>query len=233
HKLTNEMSLEELSQYVPEILELLTDNKEKKHQVCNRLLNGYKFSKEQVFALIPLQRVGRYKSQVPVPEKSGLEAEEVNTCQVSDNVKAISKALVKTAPDPIVVLSVSLGFEENCELSIDQCEDEGIDFLDYFLLESVTERLNLYDVSNIPDKQALADKVSSSDIWIEKMVKKLERDVASLATELEDLDDCMDKSTMVDLIHEIVFTLINEKGKSFSNSSDSSEESNSVETVRE
>ncbi|CAG8832515.1 11218_t:CDS:1, partial [Gigaspora margarita] len=61
HKLTNERSLEELSQYVPEILGLLTDDKEKRRQARNRLLNRYKFSKEQVFALIPLQRVGRCK----------------------------------------------------------------------------------------------------------------------------------------------------------------------------
>ncbi|CAG8857489.1 39409_t:CDS:1, partial [Gigaspora margarita] len=78
-------SLEELSQYVPEILGLLTDDKEKRCQARNRLLNRYKFSKEQVFALIPLQRVGRCKSQASVPERSGLEAEKVNTCQVSDS----------------------------------------------------------------------------------------------------------------------------------------------------
>ena len=39
----------------------------------------------------------------------------------------------------------------------DQCENERLDFLDYFLLESVKERLDSYDVSNIPDKQTLAD----------------------------------------------------------------------------
>ncbi|CAG8787642.1 20575_t:CDS:1, partial [Gigaspora rosea] len=32
HKLTNEISLKELSQYAPEILELLTDDKEKRRQ---------------------------------------------------------------------------------------------------------------------------------------------------------------------------------------------------------
>ncbi|EXX58324.1 hypothetical protein RirG_199070 [Rhizophagus irregularis DAOM 197198w] len=36
-------------------------------------------------------------------------------------------------------------------------ENEGIDYPDHFSLESVKERLDLYDVSNIPDKQALAD----------------------------------------------------------------------------
>ena len=39
----------------------------------------------------------------------------------------------------------------------DQRESEGIDYPDHFSLESVKERLDLYDISNIPDKQALAD----------------------------------------------------------------------------
>ena len=38
-----------------------------------------------------------------------------------------------------------------------QRENEEIDFSDHFSLESVKERLNLYDVSNTPDVQALAD----------------------------------------------------------------------------
>ncbi|PKC55794.1 hypothetical protein RhiirA1_402625 [Rhizophagus irregularis] len=36
-------------------------------------------------------------------------------------------------------------------------KNEGIDYPDHFSLESVKERLDSYDVSNIPDKQALAD----------------------------------------------------------------------------
>ncbi|CAG8800247.1 23641_t:CDS:2, partial [Dentiscutata erythropus] len=39
----------------------------------------------------------------------------------------------------------------------EQRENEGIDFPDHFSLESVKKRLDEYDVSNIPDKQALAD----------------------------------------------------------------------------
>jgi len=76
HKLTNEMSLKELSQYVPEILELLTTgvpkvDKEKRHQAHDRLQKGYKFSKEQAYALIFHERIGRNKSQVP-PKKKGM-----------------------------------------------------------------------------------------------------------------------------------------------------------------
>ena len=38
-----------------------------------------------------------------------------------------------------------------------QHENERIDFLDYFSLKSVKERLDGYDVSNAPNLQALAD----------------------------------------------------------------------------
>ncbi len=133
HKLTNKMSFEELSQYAPEILELLiTDvlkvDKEKRRQACNHLQKGYKFSKEQAFALIPYERVGWNKSQVTL-KKGGDEA-EVNicstksACQVSDiipegetiretvqrimwdnlderDVKAIANAIAETAPNPV------------------------------------------------------------------------------------------------------------------------------------
>jgi hypothetical protein len=218
HKLTNEMSLEELSRYAPEILELLTTgvpkvDKEKRRQARDRLQKGYKFSKEQAFTLIPHERIGRSKSQVtPKEGGDGSEAGEVNicgakgTCQVSNStcseetiketaqrivqdnlserdVKAISRTLVETASDPVVALSRlsrlrrelrSLNAPEKIisttkipEITkksnkiqtelFERRENEGIDFPDHFSLESVKERLDAYNVSNIPDKQALAD----------------------------------------------------------------------------
>ena len=127
HKLTNEMGLEKLSQYVPEMRNLLTDDREKRRQAHDRLQKGYNFSKEQAFVLIPSQRTGRIKSQVTL-KKGGVEA-EVNiccaksACQVSDiipegeiiretaqrimqdslsekKVKLIAKALAKTSSNP-------------------------------------------------------------------------------------------------------------------------------------
>ncbi|CAB4427689.1 unnamed protein product [Rhizophagus irregularis] len=65
---------------------------------------------------------------------------------------------------------------------------------------------------------------------LKKMVKRLERDVKSLETELEDLDECVDRETVIDLIHEIVPSLINEKSKGSAYSSESSEESDSDDT---
>ena len=57
------MSLEELSQYAPEILELLTTgvpkvDKEKRRQARDRLQKEYKFSKEQAYTLIPMRELG-------------------------------------------------------------------------------------------------------------------------------------------------------------------------------
>ena len=46
---------------------------------------------------------------------------------------------------------------------------------------------------------------------LEKRVKRLERDVKSLETELEVLDECVDRETLVDIIHEIVPSLIGKK----------------------
>ena len=60
---------------------------------------------------------------------------------------------------------------------------------------------------------------------LEKRVKRLERDVKSLETELENLDECVDRETVVDLIQEIVPSIIDKKGKG------SSEESDSVKTI--
>ena len=216
HKLTNEMSLEELSQYAPEILELLTTgvpkvDKEKRRQARDRLQKGYKFSKEQAYALIPHERVGRSKNQV-IPKEGGSEAGKVNicsnksACQVSDiipegetigetaqrimrdnlgvrDVIAIANAIAETASNPVAgTSSLSRLRSELRKLNApktiidatfnpvmtclsnkiqkerrDQRESEGIDYLDHFSLESVKERLDLYDISNIPDKQALAD----------------------------------------------------------------------------
>ena len=54
----------------------------------------------------------------------------------------------------------------------------------------------------------------------------------SIKTELEDLDECMDSETVVDLIHKIVPSLIGKKDKDFSYSSESSEDSDSVEIIK-
>ena len=203
HQLTNEMSIEDFSQYAPEMRNLLGDDREKRRQARNRLQKGYKFSKEQAFALIPDQRIGWYISQILVLKES--EA-EVNISLVSDNapegetiretaqrimrdslgekeVKLIAKALAETSPNPVACTSslsrlrkelrklnapkaiieatkipgiTTLSNKIQKEKSL-LCEDEGIHYSDHFSLESVKERLDMYDVSKAPGLQALAD----------------------------------------------------------------------------
>ena len=63
---------------------------------------------------------------------------------------------------------------------------------------------------------------------LERRVKRLEKDVKSLETELEDLNECVDRETLIDLIQEIVPLLIGKKGKA---SSESSEDSDSDEII--
>ncbi|CAG8673773.1 6129_t:CDS:2, partial [Racocetra persica] len=47
---------------------------------------------------------------------------------------------------------------------------------------------------------------------LKKIVKRLKRDVRTQKIELENMDECVDRDTVVDLIHEIVsLLLINEK----------------------
>ena len=69
---------------------------------------------------------------------------------------------------------------------------------------------------------------------LEKRVKRLERDVGILKIELEDLDECVNRKTVVDLIQEIVSSLIGKKGKASCcslYSSESSEDSDSGEII--
>ena len=69
---------------------------------------------------------------------------------------------------------------------------------------------------------------------LEKRVKRLERDVGILKIELKDLDECVNRETVVDLIQEIVPSLIGKKGKAsccFFYSSESSEDSDSGEII--
>ncbi|CAG8522557.1 10922_t:CDS:2 [Ambispora gerdemannii] len=86
--------------------------------------------------------------------------------------------------------------------------------------------------------QAFGLNEQNAEVY-KKRVKRLERNVKFLETELEDLDECVDSETVVNLIHEIVPLLIGKKGpkgavhKGFSYSSESSKDSDSVEIIEE
>ena len=91
----------------------------------------------------------------------------------------------------------------------------------------------------LDEQNARAYKALSGQIWaLEKRLEdyhfeyvKLKRKVNLLEAELEDLDEYVDRETVVDLIQEIVLSIIGKKGKGSSYSSESSEDSDSVETI--
>ena len=77
-------------------------------------------------------------------------------------------------------------------------------------------------------KEQLEDYYSQHNTF-EKRIKRLERDVKSLEIELEDLDECVDREAVIDLIHEIVPLLIGKKGKALSESSKNSDSDEIIE----
>ena len=99
----------------------------------------------------------------------------------------------------------------------------------------------LAQMFRLNEQNAGAYKALSRQIWaLEKRLEdyhfeyvKLKRKVNLLEAELEDLDECVDRKTVVNLIQEIVLLLIGKKGKasccSFY-SSKSSEDSDSDES---
>ena len=82
HKLSKDMSDEELSQHAPELLELLTDKlKRDKGRQCFQ--KGYNFSREQAFVLIPDQRICRSRSwAIPKKEEMLIYVKYLTSSQV-------------------------------------------------------------------------------------------------------------------------------------------------------
>ena len=59
-----------------------------------------------------------------------------------------SEKIISATKNPeITKLSNKIQKERN-----EQCKNEGLHYPDYFSIESVKERLDKYDISNIPDK---------------------------------------------------------------------------------
>ncbi|GES73967.1 hypothetical protein GLOIN_2v1791229 [Rhizophagus clarus] len=66
---------------------------------------------------------------------------------------------------------------------------------------------------------------------LEKRVKGLEKNVCFLKDDFDNLEECVNREYVVDLIHKIVPSLIGKKDKDPSYPSESSEDSDSVEII--
>ena len=105
--------------------------------------------------------------------------------------------------------------------------------------EKITKRIADMD-SALSEKMGMLDeKMDNYYSEYKRSVKRLDRDVGSLESELDILDECVNRETVVDLIHEIVPSLISRRGLkgnrnfSYTIETDTSEESDSGEIVEE
>ncbi|CAB4414419.1 unnamed protein product [Rhizophagus irregularis] len=125
------MNLEELSRYAPEYLSSYQSSNPKEGGAEAEVNICCAKSACQVSDIYPEEEIIRETAQRIMRDSLG-----------EKEVKLIAKALAETSPNP--------------EKSL-LCEDEGIYYPNHFSLESVRRDWDSYDVSNTPDKQALAD----------------------------------------------------------------------------
>ena len=103
----------------------------------------------------------------------------------------------------------------------------------------VTDQKHSSDSSEIRALKKQLEEYHSQYNTLERKVKRLERDVRSVETELKVLDDldCLSRGAVVDIIEETIPSLVREKclieNIPPSSSSESSEESESVEIIEE
>ncbi|PKK57400.1 hypothetical protein RhiirC2_798100, partial [Rhizophagus irregularis] len=132
HKLSKDMSDEELSQHAPALLELLTDK--------------LKRDKEGE----TLKRIAQRITQDNLSEKD-----------VESIVKALTESASNDSAEKIIsatlILEITRSANKIQKERSEQRENEGIDFSDHFSLESVKERLDSYDIFNTLNIQALAN----------------------------------------------------------------------------
>ncbi|PKY59928.1 hypothetical protein RhiirA4_430758 [Rhizophagus irregularis] len=138
HQLTNEMSIEEFSQYAPEMRDLLGDDREKRRQTRNCLQKGYKFSKGQAFALIPDQRIERLRRKLQI-------------------LNAPEKIISATKIPEITRISNKIQQERT-----EQRKNEGLHYLDHFSLESLEHHNRVADRKNKPSPNTSKDKKASN-----------------------------------------------------------------------
>ncbi|RIB21401.1 hypothetical protein C2G38_2176732 [Gigaspora rosea] len=172
YNFSSEMSVSNLRQYTSEFLENLTDDR-KQNQARRRLQDGFKFSSEQVSILIPNQRSGKtkvinlatsdsYQIPYPTPQNSEETIREMAHRIMRDNlstsvVKAEARALANSAPNTNAGSSrLSRLRRELKNLGTSFQIIEATKFPDITKMLMKFRKID-YDISILPDLQALAD----------------------------------------------------------------------------
>ncbi|CAG8641238.1 8034_t:CDS:2 [Paraglomus brasilianum] len=181
YNLTPQMSIAELGNYAEKICKEIKDYKARDH--ARNRIQKLGFSKDQTYALIPIQASGRrVTGRDPIKKlaqyikenENNLEPEEINTLAYnlaktaptiiaqSSRLKLLRKELRKLDADYITIESIyipDITQRSNKEQAINQelREDKGYDCPEFFYLENVQKRLKDCNTANSPTMQNLMD----------------------------------------------------------------------------
>ncbi|CAG8735170.1 21665_t:CDS:2, partial [Gigaspora margarita] len=184
YNLSSKMSVTNLSQYTLEFLKNLADNR-KRNQTRRCLREGFKFTIEgscRIVVTKPLKSseekiIREIAKQILQNRYSFSEGQVDDLFFIQENVQPKSKTTHKywdiRAKAYALALSAKNANASSSRLSqlqrelkslgalsaIKKAKANCIDYPDHFTLELVRERLDGYDVSTLPDLQALADVI--------------------------------------------------------------------------
>ncbi|GES96780.1 hypothetical protein GLOIN_2v1763813 [Rhizophagus clarus] len=95
----------------------------------------------------------------------------------------------------------------------------------------VADQNHSSDISSKEELKKQLEDYHPQHNTLKKRVRRLKRDIYSLKDELDDPKVCVNRETVIDLIHEIVPLLIGKKNKDSFYLSESFKDSNSVEII--
>ena len=181
YNLTPQMSIAELDNYAERICKEIKDYKARNY-AWNRI-QKLEFSKNQTYALIPIQTSGRHVTERDLVKKlaqyiknneNNLEPEEINilasnlaktaptVIAQSSCLKLLRKELRKLNAnyltiEAIYILNITQKSNEKQAINQELREDEGFDCPEFFYLKNVQKRLKDCNITNPPTMQNLMD----------------------------------------------------------------------------
>ncbi|CAG8453153.1 14758_t:CDS:2 [Cetraspora pellucida] len=166
YNLSSKIGISDLSQYTSEFLKNLTNDK-KQNQACRHLRDGFKFSSKQTNG-----QCGSISDKTLNINKltiRDVRAEAYALALTAKNANAGSSRIFRLRRE---LRNIGASFqiieatkfpditEEANKIQMNnqkKAKTKCINYSNEFILESVKERLNVYDIKTLPDYQALAD----------------------------------------------------------------------------
>nr|CAG8610047.1 15866_t:CDS:1 [Entrophospora candida] len=181
HNLTPKMSIAELSNYSEGLVKILKDVKARDH--ARNRIQKLGFSKDQTYALIPIQTSGRRVTGRDPVKKLALYIKENEDNLEAKEINELARNLAETGPTDIAKSSllkllrkelrqlnansitleaiyapdITIASNKEQRGRQERREDEGYDCPEFFTLEKVQGRLQKCDTANPPTIQNLID----------------------------------------------------------------------------